>query len=88
MMNQKIAGLLKIADLSLSMQDEIRRQQPIAAAEQQQARDEIARLKRDREWTKRLLNGGRDETSRWTRLHQIITMPTATTAVTYPDRVK
>jgi hypothetical protein len=64
--------------------DEVRRGQPIAAAEQQDARDEIASLKRDKAWVRRYLDGGREESERFTRLHKVISLPTARTPTTYP----
>jgi hypothetical protein len=82
--DQRIAGLLKIADLSPAMQDEIRRQQPIAADEQKFAREEIARLKRDKGFTRKLFDGDREANTAWTRLHQIVSLPTASTKTTYP----
>jgi hypothetical protein len=86
MMEGKIASLLKVADLSPAMQEEIRRQQPIAADEQKFARQEIDRLKRDKGFVRKLLDGDRQASSDWTRLHQIITLPTAKTPTTYPVR--
>jgi hypothetical protein len=83
-MNSGLAALLQQADLSPQMQEEIRRQQPIAAAEQQAARDEIARLKRDKAWVRRYLDGDREANTRFTRLHQVISLPTAVSATTYP----
>jgi hypothetical protein len=83
-MESGIAALLKIADLTPRQQDEIRRQQPIAEWEQKVARQEIERLKRDKAWVRRYLEGGREENTTFTRLHQIISLPTARTATTYP----
>jgi hypothetical protein len=83
-MNSGIAALLQQADLTPAMQEEIARQQPIAAAEQQAARDEIARLKRDKAWVRKYLDGDREANTRFTRLHQVISLPTAAGATTYP----
>jgi hypothetical protein len=83
-MNSGLAALLQQADLTPQMQEEIRRQQPIAAGEQQAARDEIARLKRDKAWVRRYLDGDREANTRFTRLHQVISLPTARTPTTYP----
>jgi hypothetical protein len=80
----KLATYLKIADLPPAAQEEIRRQQPISATEQQWAREELSRLKRDKGFVRKLLDGDRAASSDWTRLHQIITLPTATGATTYP----
>jgi hypothetical protein len=83
-MNSGIAALLQQADLTPAMQEEIARQQPIAAAEQQAARDEIARLKRDKAWVRNYLDGDRAANTQFTRLHQVISLPTSRTPTTYP----
>jgi hypothetical protein len=64
--------------------DEVRKQVPVAAAEQQFAREEIARLKSDRAWVRRYLDGDREARAIFTRLHQVISLPTARTPTTYP----
>lgn len=79
-----IAALLKVADLTPAQQDEIRRRQPIAKAEQDWARKEIDRLKRDKSFVRKYLDGDRDAGTLFTRLHQMITLPTAATPTTYP----
>jgi hypothetical protein len=83
-MNGSIAALLKIANLSPAMQEEFRRQQPVAKWEQDFAREEIQRLKRDVAFVRRYLNGDREASTIFTRMHLLISMPTATTTTTYP----
>jgi hypothetical protein len=68
--------------------DEIRRSQPVAAAEQQFAREEITRLKQDKAWVRRYLDGDRAAREQFTRLHMVISLPTATTPTTYPVAAK
>jgi hypothetical protein len=84
MMEQGIAAVRQMGVTDPKALDEIRRQQPVAAAEQEFAREEIARLKRDKVWVRKYLDGDREASAAFTRLHQIISLPTAKTATTYP----
>jgi hypothetical protein len=42
------------------------------------------KVKRDKAWVRRYLDGGREESTAFTRLHQIICLPTAKTSTKYP----
>jgi hypothetical protein len=83
-MESGIAALRAMGITEQAALDEIRRGQPVAAAEQQFAREEIARLKSDRAWVRKYLDGDREARAIFTRLHQVISLPTASTKTTYP----
>jgi hypothetical protein len=83
-MESGIAALRAMGITDQAALDEVRRGQAVAAGEQAFAREEIARLKQDRAWVRRYLDGDRVAREQFTRLHMVISLPTASTATTYP----
>ena len=79
-----IAALRQMGITDPKALDEVRRQQPVAAAEQEIAREEIAQLKADKAWVRRYLDGDREAKALFTRLHQVISLPTSREKTTYP----
>jgi hypothetical protein len=75
--NHYLAAYLKIADLSPLQQEEIRTLKPIPAEAKQFAKAEIERMKRDKAFVRRVLDGDREATSVWSRMHIALAMPTA-----------
>jgi len=49
--------------------------QPISREEAKLAQQELARLKRDKEWVKRLYDSDREARARWDRLHILTIAP-------------
>jgi hypothetical protein len=85
-MESGLAALRAMGITDQAALDEVRRQQPVAADEQQFAREEITRLKQDKAFVRRYLDGDREARAIFTRLHQVISLPTARTATTYPTK--
>jgi hypothetical protein len=64
--------LVSTADLPPEVVQQLRDQTPVSPQEYERATQEKARLMKDREFTKRLLDGGRAENTRWALVNIIL----------------
>ena len=69
---QQIATWQRTADLPPAVVDQLRNQSPVSRQEYDRASQEKARLMRDKEWTKKLLDGDREANTRWALVNIIL----------------